>query len=114
VHFCGQGFDPLAQFVGELGQTGVLGHQVHELRGLAGGQGLPFHAGICEVLAMGGIGFGMGFVAIRLPGLGKEDERGGIGGLKTEGEVEEDEGVLIEAPPGGDGEDVHDDPYGDD
>ena len=53
-------------------------------------------AGVREVLAMQGIGFGMRFITIRLPGLGQEDERGGEGCLKTKCEVQEDEGVDIE------------------
>lgn len=114
MHFGGQRFDALAQLVGQFGQAGILFHEVHQLRGLPGGEGLALHAGIGEVLAMGRIGFGMSFIPIRLAGLRQKDERGGIRGLETKGEVEEDERVLVKAPSCGDGQDVHDDPDGDD
>jgi hypothetical protein len=65
-----EGLDPLAQFIGEFSQSGILAHQFNQRRGLLGGQGLSLSAGLGEILAMGGIGFGMGLVAIRLTGLG--------------------------------------------
>ncbi len=42
------------------------------------------------------VGFGMRFVAVGLPSLGKKDKGSGIGRLQAESEVEEDEGVKVE------------------
>ena len=44
-----------------------------------------------------GIGIGLHLVPVRLSCLGKQDERRGIGGLKTEGEIEQDKRINIES-----------------
>ena len=114
VHLGGEHLDALAQFMGDFGQAGVLVHQLDELRGLPGGEALALGAGPGEVFAMGGVGLGVGLVAVCLPGLGKQDERGGVGGLEAEGEVKQDERVLVETPFAGEGQNIDDDPDGDD
>ena len=58
------------------------------------------------------VGLGLGAVAQLLAVLGQQDERGGVGGLGGEGQVEQDERVRI--PPERDDDDVDEDPDGDD
>jgi len=96
VQFSGQGLDPLAQLLGELGQRRVLMHQLDQLGGLFRGRQFPFLAGEGDGFAMLRIGVSMRFVAVGLAGLREEDERRGIGRLQTEREVEEDKGIDIE------------------
>ena len=40
-------------------------------------------------------------IAVGLPVLGEQDKRGGVGGLRGEGQVEQDEGVGVPAHRGG-------------
>ena len=92
----GEGLDAFGHFFGDLGQSRVLLQQNGEGSGLIGDLDLAQLAGVREVLAMQGIGLGMRFITVGLSGLGQEDERGGVGCLKTESEVQENEGVDIE------------------
>ena len=91
----GEGLDAFGHFFGDLGQSRVLLQQNGEGSGLIGDLDLAQLAGVSEVLAMQGIGLGMRFITVGLSGLGQEDERGGVGCLKTESEVQQDEGVGI-------------------
>ena len=50
-----------------------------------------------DLLTMHRIGLDMRLVALGLPGLCEEDQRGGIGSLEQEHQVQEDEGVWIPA-----------------
>ena len=82
----GQRFDP-------LGQRRVLVEQpVQQLDSFAR-QLLPIEALRRDGLPVLGVGLGMRLVAIRLPGLGEQDQRGGIGGLEAERQVEQDERI---------------------
>lgn len=96
VHFGGEVGDFLAEFPSEFSKAGVLLDEGEELGGLLVGEGEALGVLGGEGFAMAGVGFGAGFITVRLAGLGEEDERSGVGGLKTEGEVEEDEGVDVE------------------
>ena len=81
---------------GDFGQLGVLAHQFQELSGDRGGGGLPLFAGQREGFAMLCVGIRMGLVAVRLAGLGQQDERRGVGGLQAERQIEQDERIDIE------------------
>ena len=111
VEFRGQGFNALAEGFGEFGELGVPVHEFEQLGGLQGGCGLAFFIRTGDRLAMGGVRFRIRFITIRLAGLREQDERRGVGGLQTEGEIEKDERVDIETD-GARG--VQNDPGGDD
>ncbi len=85
-------------------------HHVDQHGGLLHRQGLALLAGAMQVFAMFGIGDGIGLVAVRLAGLGQQDQRCGIGGLGAEGQVQQDEGICI---PDKRPEDVEQNPDGD-
>jgi len=65
------------------------------LLGLLGRQGLALFAGLSQGFAMLSVGFRMSLVAVRLPGLGQEDQRGRIGRLQAESQIEQDEGIEV-------------------
>ena len=111
MHFAGERLDALAQLVGDLRQPGVLLEQRHQLRPLFGGQGHALFVRRGEVFPMLRVGIGMGLVAVRLPGLRQQNEGRGIGGLETEREIEEDEGINVEL---GEAENIQADPDDDD
>ena len=106
-----QDFDPLAQLLDQLGQVGVLLHQLEQPGGFVRGHLLPLLARQCQRFAMLGVGVGMRFVAVGLAGLRQKNERRGVGGLQAEGEVQKDKGIDIKM---GEPEDVDDNPDGDD
>ncbi len=96
MNFLSEGLDALGEGFGNFGEFGILADELEKLLGLAGSELLPLFAGAGEFFAVLGICIGMGLVAICLASLGKKDQRGGIGGLEAEGEVEQDEGVNVE------------------
>ena len=111
VHFGGEGGDFLAEFLGEFRELGVLVHELQQLGRLLGGEGeLP---GVLsgKFLAVLSIGLCVDFIPVGLASLGEEDERGGVGGLEAEGEVQENERVKIKAD---ESRDVGSNPGGDD
>lgn len=99
MHLGREQFNPLAERLRHGGQFGILAHHFHEERGLLVGHFLAFLAGFGEGLAVLGIGIGVGFVAVGLTGLREQDQRRGIGGLETEREIEQDEGIQVECDP---------------
>ena len=88
MDFLGKGLDALGESFGDLGELGVLAHQLEEMFGLLGGEVLALFTGAGKIFAVLGICIRMGLVAIRLAGLGEEDEWRGVGGLEAEGEIE--------------------------
>ena len=65
-----------------------------------------------RALGHAAVGLGLGPVPQLLAVLGQQDQRGGVGGLGGEGQVQQDERVRV--PPQGDDDDVDEDPDGDD
>lgn len=92
----GKILDMAAELAREFSQFGILAKKFLYLGHLSQGQGLALVAGRRESLAVLSIGIRESLVPIGLPGLGQQDEWCGIGGLKTEGQVEKDEGIGIE------------------
>ena len=82
VQVVGQRLDALAQAPNELGQIGVLLHQLQECSRLGRGEELALFAGVGESFAMLSVRFGVGFVPIGLSRLREENERRGVGGLR--------------------------------
>jgi len=58
---------------------------------------LPIFACYGEGFPMLCVGIGMRFVTVGLSGLCQQNKRSGIGGLKTECEIEQDKRVDIES-----------------
>ncbi len=111
VHLFGECYDALAQIFCEFRELCVLLDEDHQLGGLLGGETHPFFIVDGEGFTVLGIGLGMGFVAIRLPGLRQQNQRGGVGGLKTECQVQKNKGIQIKTE---DSDDIQDNPDGDD
>src|SRR5207344_3557225 len=65
-----------------------------------------------RALSDAAVGLGLGTVPQLLAVLGQQDQRGGVGGLGGEGQVQQDERVRV--PTQGDDDDVDEDPDGDD
>ena len=107
MHLFGEGFNALGEFPGDFGELGVLFQQLGQHGVFLGGEDLSFFAGLGEVFPVLGVGLRVHFVAIGLTGLRQQDERCGIGGLKTEREVQEDERIKVKL---GDAEDVQANP----
>jgi len=101
----------LAQILGHLSQCRIRIHQLQELLGLGSCEHLTLFAGGSECFAVLGIGFAMHFVPVGLAGLGQQNQRGGIRGLETERQIQQDEGVNIKIRQPCD---VNADPDGDD
>ena len=99
MDFPGQGFYALAQFLGESGQLRILFHQVQELLGMLQGERLPFLARPGQVFTVLGICLCQHSVPVGLPGLSEKDQRCCIGGLETEGKVQEYERVNVKFCP---------------
>lgn len=95
MHLGGEVGDLLAEFLGQLGELGVLMHKLDELGGLLGGHGELLCILFGYFLAMQGVGIGMDLVAVGLPRLRQQDERRGVSGLETEGKVEQNERIEI-------------------
>ncbi len=96
MHLLSEALNAFAQRFHRESQFGVLIHEFDELRRLCGRKRGALFAGPCEVFAVLCIGVGMGFVAIRLPCLGQQNQRCGVGGLQAEREIEKDEWIDIE------------------
>src|SRR5207247_4528306 len=95
VDLAREGLHPLGQLLVLFRQLGVRRQQRLELVGLALDR---LHAGLalaCCLLAVLLPLLGRDLVAIRLPRLREQDQRRGIGGLRREREVEEDEGIGV-------------------
>lgn len=107
MHFQRQGLEPLGQDFDRFGQLRVLLEHIDQECRLLGRKGLALIAGARYVFAVLGIRFRMCFVAIRLSGLGEQDQRRGIGGLQAEGEVQENKRVNVELGPA---HEINDDP----
>ena len=88
----GQGFDPLAQLFHKFRQLRILLHQLDELPGLLCGILLALFARQGKGLPVLRVGIGVRLIAVRLPSLSKQDERGGVGCLETEGKIQKDKG----------------------
>ena len=79
MHLEGEFLDPLAQFLGQFGQAGVLLEQFEDLGGDARCFRFALDAGLGDGFAVAGVGVGVGLVAVGLPGLGQQNQRRGIG-----------------------------------
>ncbi len=101
VHLGGEVGDFLAEFLGQLRQLCILMHELDELGGLTGRECQLFGILPGQLFAMLGVGLRVDLVAVRLAGLRQENQWRGIGGLKTEGEIQENEGVEIEVAKSG-------------
>ena len=87
------GLDQLADGVAEVLVGDDVGQGQADRRQLAGQElGVGLRAGLDLAIA-----FGLGPVAVVLAVLGQQDQRGGVGGLGREGQVQEDEGVGVPA-----------------
>ena len=95
VNFGGERLNPLADLFDEFRQSRVLLQQHQQLSGLLGGQDLSFRAFGGEGFPMPRIRIRVGLVAIGLPRLREQDQRRRVGGLKTERQVQENEGVEV-------------------
>jgi len=96
MHFHGQDFYPLTQIFHKFSQLRILLQQFHYLLRLLCRHQLTLLGSICKSLTMLGVGIGMSLVTVCLPCLGEQDKRRGIGGLKTERQIEQDKRVDIE------------------
>src|SRR6266852_6029592 len=97
VDIVGELLDPLAQLLREARELRVLAEQLEDLRRLLLRQFLSLEARLRERLAVLRVGIDECLVSIGLPRLGEQDERRRVGGLQAEGEVQEDEGIDVEA-----------------
>ena len=110
VDFRRHRFDPLGEDPDSLRQLGVLreqclnalGQRVVLLKHFDHQAGLLLHLLLpllideMQLLTMLRVGNAVRLVAVGLPGLGKQDQRRGIGRLGRKGEVEQDEGKEVE------------------
>ena len=60
---------------------------------------LPLTVRRRQLLAVASVGIGVGLVAVGLTRLREQDQRGRVGRLGTEGQVQEDEGIEVEVRP---------------
>ena len=98
MHLGGKLLDSLGQFMGQLGRAACSGQCNSTSAAVCCGKRLALHAGPREVFAMRGVGLRVSLVAIRLAGLGQQDERRRVGGLEAERKIQQDEGIGIEPP----------------
>jgi hypothetical protein len=96
MDFGREGLDASAHVLGEPGPFGVRPKQFEELRGLLRGERLSLGTGCRQRFSVLCIGVGVGLVAVCLPGLGEQDERGRVGRLEAECEVEQNKRVEVE------------------
>ena len=96
VDFAREHVDASRQLLNVLGQLGVGREQLVQSRRLLCGNLQALLVRARQVLAMLSVGVGVHLVAVGLAGLGKQDERSGICGLKAEREIEQDERVDVE------------------
>jgi len=76
---------------------GVPVQELEQLRRLLRRELLSLEARLGERFPVLRVRVREGLVAVGLPGLSEQDERRCVGGLQAEGEVQEDEGVDVEA-----------------
>ena len=88
----------LAEFAGKFSQPRILVHQFQKLRRLLGGQRELRRILVGQFLPVLGVSLGMDFVPIRLPRLREQDQRRGVGGLKTKRQIQQNEGIEIKSP----------------
>ena len=105
VDFAGQRLDSLAELGGQLGQFGILIQHLRELLHVLRRQILALRGRDGQVFPVLGIGLGVRLVPVGLAGLRQENQRRRIGRLETEGEIQEDEGIHVEARHPGDVDD---------
>lgn len=91
-----QRLDTFGKLARELSECGVLLEQLGHLQGLTREFGFACLAGECDVFPVMGVGFRKRLVAIGLPGLRKQDKWRGVGGLKAECEIQQNERIRIE------------------
>src|SRR2546422_4952029 len=96
VNLVGQCLDGLAELLREPREPRVLLEELEYLRALLRCQLLSLDACLAERLPVLRVRVGVRLVAIRLPGLGEQDQRGGVGRLQAEGEVQENERIDVE------------------
>ena len=95
VHLRRQSLDPLCEGLHRFGELSVLLQHLYQHRRLIQHERLARFAELMQVLAMLRIRLGVQLVALGLAGLRQQNQRCRVGGLQTEGEVQQDERIFV-------------------